>query len=45
MERDKRNKKARLSFEDYCLELEELLKLVGRKKKKPEKISPDHFVL
>jgi len=45
MDRDRRNKKARISFKEYCSKIEELLKLVGRDKKKKEKISPDSFIL
>lgn len=45
MERNRRDKKTRLSFKDYLSMIEELLKLTNRKKKKSEKILVDGFKL
>ena len=45
MERNRRNKKKSLTFEVYCLWIEELLRLTGREKPPVRKIPEKGFVL
>jgi len=45
MERNRKNKKTALTFEEYFAWLEELLKLTGRKVKNRSAIPPQGFKL
>ena len=45
MERNRRNQKKKLSFEEYCALIEELLKLTDRKIKARPKLNKKTFIL